>query len=352
LTVTDVDGLHGNDNLAVEVLEGPPPPIVDQLASGELFVAGMVSGSYLDTHNSDGVAQSITERESGGRKPKRHSYLEHVWLFDVQPGDAMSLVVSGSQSTSSDGDRMQISYRLPGGNYQTPVITLGTVMAEYIYPLPATTSGEVRVRITDSDRGAGHRTLDTVTIDQIYIRTENSDGGIIVAMPTWGVVSATIDSVNLEWNDNSNNENGFRVERSTDQTNWSPVGDFPTDTVNYVDFGLTANTTYSYRIQAYAGATSSARATTSIKTQNDGPGSDITLTANGYKIKGRQKADLSWLPAQNVTIHRDGGQIKPEPVSGDSYTDNIDKKGGGTYRYKVCMHASPNTCSSEAVVVF
>jgi len=327
LTVTDVDSLTGNDTLDVVVLEGPPPPIVDQFATGELTVAGTVSGSYLDTHNAGGATQSIIERESGSRKPSRYSYLEHVWLFNVQPGDAMSLLVTGSSSNSSDGDVMQISYRLPGGSYQ-PAITLGTSMMEQIVLLPATTSGEVRVRVTDSDRGAGNRARDTVTIDQIYIRTENSDGGVLVAMPTWEAVSTTEYTAELIWNDNSDNEDGFRIERSLDGETWNPEDSytFPADEVSYTDTELDANTTYYYRIQAYASSTSSAWSTTSVKTLSDNPSVGITLTASGYKVKGRQKVDLLWSDTGAVDIFRDGAVVGSEPAGSSSSTDDIGKK--------------------------
>jgi len=351
LTVTDVDSLTGNDTLDVVVLEGPPPPIVDQFSTGELVVAGTVSGTYLDTHNVGDATQTIRERESGGRKPNRHSYLEHVWLFNVQAGDAMSLVVTGSGSSSSDGDLMQISYRLPGGSYQ-PGITLGTSMMEQVVPLPATTSGEVRVRVTDSDRGAGNRAQDTVTIDQIYIRTENSDGGVLVAMPTWGAVSATENSAELIWSDNSDNEDGFRIERSLDGEAWNPVGSgtFPADEVSYPDRGLDADTIYNYRIRAYAGVTESSWSTTSIRTLNDNPAT-LTLTANAYKVKGRQTVDLRWSPAGAVVIYRNGSDIAT-PADGETFTDNIGTKGGGTYRYKVCTDDTETNCSADSVVVF
>ena len=353
LTVTDVDSLTGNDTLDVLVLEGPPPPIVDQFATGELFVAGTVSGSYLDTHNLGGAAQFITERESGGRKPNRYSYLEHVWLFNVQPGDAVSLVVSGSQSGSSDGDQMRISYKIPSqSGYQDPVIFLNNATAEHIYPLPANTSGEVRVRLTDSDRSAGNRSRDTATIDQIYIRTENSDGGVLVAMPTWGAVSATKNSAELIWSDNSNNEDGFRLEQSLDGLSWGYLSSPTADSITYTDSVLSANTTYHYRIQAYNDVTESAWSTTSVKTLDDNQ-TTLTLAANGYKVKGRQKVDLSWSADTGaVNIYRDGEIVGSELAGSSSSTDDIGKKGGGTYLYKICLTASPGTCSTEAVVVF
>jgi hypothetical protein len=41
--------------------------------------------------------------------------------------------------------------------------------------LPATTSGDVLVRVLDTNRTSGNRVLDALTVDHLYIRTEAGD---------------------------------------------------------------------------------------------------------------------------------------------------------------------------------
>jgi thermitase len=79
---------------------------------------------------------------------------------------------------------------------------------------------------------------------------------------------------------------------------------------------------------------------------------DPTLTVTGYKVKGRQKADLTWSGAtsDNVDIYRDGAPIVTTANDG-FHTDNIDQVGGGSYTYQVC-EAGTSTCSNEATVTF
>jgi N-acetylmuramoyl-L-alanine amidase len=86
--------------------------------------------------------------------------------------------------------------------------------------------------------------------------------------------------------------------------------------------------------------------------EGGGGGGDFTLTATGYKNRGLQKADLAWSGADStdVDVYRDGTVIATTANDG-SYKDNIDQRGGGSYRYQVC-EAGTNTCSNEATVSF
>jgi PKD repeat protein len=78
----------------------------------------------------------------------------------------------------------------------------------------------------------------------------------------------------------------------------------------------------------------------------------ITLAATGYKVRGLQKADLSWSGAtsSSVDVYRDGTRIITTANDG-FHTDHIDARGGGSYSYRVC-EAGTTTCSSLVTVTF
>ncbi len=89
-------------------------------------------------------------------------------------------------------------------------------------------------------------------------------------------------------------------------------------------------------------------------TVNDVGGTGISLSVSAYKVKGSQKADLSWSGATstNVDVFRDGDKISTTGNDG-AYTDNIDKKGGGSDTYQVCEAGiNPFTCSNEVTVSY
>ncbi len=85
---------------------------------------------------------------------------------------------------------------------------------------------------------------------------------------------------------------------------------------------------------------------------SSGSSSGITLTATGYKVRGRKTTDLEWSGATgtDVEIYRDGVLLTVTENDG-FYTDATGSVGGGSYTYQVCeIGGSP--CSNEATVTF
>jgi hypothetical protein len=84
------------------------------------------------------------------------------------------------------------------------------------------------------------------------------------------------------------------------------------------------------------------------------PPTAFTLSADGFKVKGLQKVNLTWSGATtpNVDIYRDGAWIVTTGNAGD-YRDNIDERGGGTYSYQACESGTlPPICSTTETVIF
>jgi hypothetical protein len=79
----------------------------------------------------------------------------------------------------------------------------------------------------------------------------------------------------------------------------------------------------------------------------------ITLSARGYKVQGRQAVDLSWNGASsnNIDIYRNGVLITTVPNIPGFYTDQIGARGKGTYTYRVC-NAGTQNCSNQITVRF
>jgi hypothetical protein len=123
----------------------------------------------------------------------------------------------------------------------------------------------------------------------------------IVPVKPENLVAKTISDsqINLSWTDKSNNEQGFKIERSTNNTTFSQIAVAGIDSNNYPDSGLIPGTRYYYRIKSYnaigdAGYTIVVNATT----LQIPPAAPTNLTATA--VAGSNKnLTLSWTDNAN-----------------------------------------------------
>ena len=80
------------------------------------------------------------------------------------------------------------------------------------------------------------------------------------------------------------------------------------------------------------------------------PDEVITLAAGGYKVRGLQKADLTWSNGGAVVeIRRNGTLVHTDANGGSgSTTDHINQRGGGSYTYVACTQ-NTSDCASATV---
>jgi hypothetical protein len=65
-------------------------------------------------------------------------------------------------------------------------------------------------------------------------------------------MGVTATSITLNWQDNSDNEVGFQIQRATSSGGpWSVVGSTGANATSYTDMGLDPSTTYYYQVAAF-----------------------------------------------------------------------------------------------------
>jgi hypothetical protein len=79
-------------------------------------------------------------------------------------------------------------------------------------------------------------------------------------------VAVSTSQVNLTWTDNSTDENGFTVQRSTNGSTYATVGTTSANVTSFGDTGLSRSTKYYYRVQSFNASGSSSFASTSVTT--------------------------------------------------------------------------------------
>jgi chitodextrinase len=334
----------------------PPPPYQEFVANGETLVAGTVSGSYSATHADDNSVQSILERESGGKKNDRYTYLEHRWSFSLAQGISATAFVNAWKDGANAGESFELEYSVDGGGNWRSLLTVSSTSSgnTQVAEIPDAPSGNVLLRFVDNQQQAGNRALSTLYVDHLYIQVANTEveppGNPPDGDPDgFTATTASSSQINLAWTDQSSNESGYLLERSPDgTTNWVVVADLAAGTEAFSDAGRDAATQYFYRVSAYNVNGSSAYAYADATT--DTPQA-FNLQASGYKDKGKQKVQLDWTGDGAVDVYRDGG-IVASAVSGNSYLDNIDLKGSGSYEHRVCEAGAETVCSNVTTTVF
>ncbi len=330
----------------------PAPAYVDQYATGEQAVHGLLSGTYLATQAADDDNQRISERHSGGKPQNRYTWLEHRWTFSVAAGTAVSAHIDATANLTS-GESLQFAYSTDNSNWTDLVAIHDNSDQNIVVPLSSNISGTVYLRVADEQRQSGLQTSSYVDVDFLMIRTENGSvsGTAPDAPTTLAVTGVTSSSISLSWIDNAGDETGFELERSTDGTNFSMVATIPANDESFTDIGLAASATYYYRLRAVNGSGNSAYS---------GPVSDttlapsgITLSASGTKVKGVHHGLLSWGGAagDDVEIERNG-LIVATTANDDFHDDNIGNKGSGSYGYRVCEIPPSSVCSDLVQVNF
>jgi hypothetical protein len=113
---------------------------------------------------------------------------------------------------------------------------------------------------------------------------------VVVLLCALAAQSARAQNLQLRmaWTDNASNEAGFQIERRVGTTGpFAPVDRLPADTTSYIDTtGLVADTTYCYRVVAFAGAEFSPYSneicgTVSVASALPTPGPGLTVIGSG-----------------------------------------------------------------------
>jgi M6 family metalloprotease-like protein len=335
-----------------------PPAFVDHHADLDIAVSGGVSGTFSDTWDADGNVQTLSERESGGRKSRRHSFLEHQWRFsNVRGGLLITLVANAWAPANGDSDDFDLQTSDDGGQSWTTVLRVangsspGTVSTG---ALPGSNPGTIYVRAVDSDRSQGNRSLDSLHIDQLILRTDLDPNDFPPDPPAGLTASAlSASSVQLAWIDNATNERGYRVQRSNDGFTFSNLANLPIDASSYIDDSATPNATFWYKVIAFT-ASYEAESNLASATTPDG----ISLAATGSKRKGRVTVDLSWQGGSStstVVIWRsvNGGAFEATATVANtgSYSDATGLRGGPTIAYVIC-DPSGSLCSNTVQLSF
>ncbi|MFA5794468.1 MAG: fibronectin type III domain-containing protein [Candidatus Brocadiia bacterium] len=219
-----------------------------------------------------------------------------------------------------------VRYLYGGDNVTTNLVAQVNSATEIVLTWQDNSPTENGFKIERSPDGSGWAQIDTASANAtVYTDTGVSGGNIyyyrvcsynflldhpysnqfiaqtIAPLAPSNMITTTVTTtdIGLQWTDNSDGEQGFKIERNILPTNtgFALITTLPPNTTAYTNSGLTLGTTYNYRVYAYNGIGISAYSNTvSQTTINFTP---VNLTFNNTST-GRNGS------IQNLTITQTG----------------------------------------------
>jgi autotransporter-associated beta strand protein len=147
------------------------------------------------------------------------------------------------------------------------------------------------------------------------------------------------NQINLTWIDNSGNEDGFNLERSTNGGNYTSIGVVPAGVTNYADLGLATGTAYFYRVQAFRSCWGNSAYSAPASAATFAPPAPVTPVGL-VAVPGNGRINLSWLIASGASSYNlkratsSGNETTLTATSGTNYLDTS-VINGTTYYYVV-----------------
>ncbi|NJM16033.1 MAG: T9SS type A sorting domain-containing protein, partial [Bacteroidales bacterium] len=269
----------------------------------------VVSGSGYNNTGDFGVLWDDTYLYIGAKVLDNNLYGESVNAWD---DDAIEIYIDGNNSkgTSYDAYDIQVVRRYNGtdvytsrtagglqhavseitGGYSVEVAIPWSALNNMV-PAEGTVIG-IDFAVNDDDNG-GARESQAVWSGESDNWSSTDAFGIVTLGPSTGTINLPVEpsgltatangtsSIALSWADNSNNEDGFIVERSINGT-FTEVASVAANTTATIDNGLSAATTYTYRVLAFNNDGRSAPSGQASATTNEEPVASLKYEAENY----------------------------------------------------------------------
>jgi hypothetical protein len=152
-------------------------------------------------------------------------------------------------------------------------------------------------------------------------------------------LSATATSssqINLAWTDNSNNEDGFKIERCQGAgcSSFAQIATVGAGVTSYPDTGLAAATSYSYRVRAYNAGGDSAYSNTASATTLSEPSNTGLLNPSANAAQTSNAGDNNGFQTNPSNAHANDGLFAVDTNSGTSSSTSCTNNNKDKHLYR------------------
>lgn len=198
-------------------------------------------------------------------------------------------------------------------------------------------------RTTLDQMGFWRRALRPCEVLNLYQESSTNCGRVGINAPTnlTATWNPTNSSVVLNWTDNSNNEDGFAIERSTNGVNFTVVNNVSINATTYTDSIFAPQPTYYYRVFAFNNAgDSSFSNVVQVNTTTTGLKEENTRLIRYYPNPAKELLIVEGLSiSEKVTITKLTGEVILEQiVQQEKTTLNLSKLASGMYLLHTANH--------------
>ncbi len=216
--------------------------------------------TFTDPTVSEASSYAYRVRANDGGRNSVYSNAAAVVSLPLAPDTLVASPVSTTainlawNDNSTGATAYRVERSVDGGTTFTEIATLnaGNANSYHDTGLSEGTDYQYRVRAVNSAGGFSDY-------------TPSADAVTLPATPTALATAAVNGQINLTWTDNSNGEDGYKVERSTNGVNFTEIADIGPDSASYSDTNVTNGTSYTYRVRAYDAGGFSAYSDTSTR---------------------------------------------------------------------------------------
>ncbi|NQU05837.1 MAG: SUMF1/EgtB/PvdO family nonheme iron enzyme [Calditrichaeota bacterium] len=266
----------------------------------------------------------------------------------VAPDSLSAETVSSSQinlswkDNSNNEENFDVERRPEAGGSWEVIQQVGAdVTTFYDIELDANTTYYYRVRASNSAGDSDYSNVASGTTQEQASETPEAPSNLQAE-------AISVNQINISWQDNSDNEDGFKIERKTGAGGeWSEIQQTVPGDTTYQNQGLTPTTTYYYRVLAFNTVGNSDYSNEASATTQDPP-EEIPDAPSGLQAEAvsSSQIDLSWDDnsdnEEGFKIERKTGadawsEIQQVGSNVESY-NNLGLEPATTYNYRVAAY--------------